>query len=184
MDISIFTNTAGSRWFLYEVVGLRQNGEPNNSCYPIRRSGSVLIRVPYYRMSQVMRQIAQSGETIVSIKLLRVESASMESSVGDREWDRGSVDRVESEVLGVTENLPTPETPQPTTILGGNPETSAWWVRISTAEPQVIYYFGPFDSFEEAKDSQGGYIEDLKQERAVGITVEILWCSPVNLTVF
>ena len=184
MDISNFTNTAGSRCFLYEVVGLRQNGEPTTSCYPIRRSGSVFIRVPYYRMSQVMRQITRSGGTIVSIKPLTVAQASTESSLGDREWDTGSVDRVESEVLGVTENLPTPITPQPTAIPAENPEASAWWVRISTTQPQVIYYFGPFDYFEEAKDSQGGYIEDLEQEGAIGITVEILWCSPVNLTVF
>lgn len=177
-------NTADSRWFLYEVVGLRQNGEPDNSCYPIRRSGSVFLRVPYCRMSQVMRQVALSGGTIVSIKPLTLEAASTESSIEDREWDTGSVDRVESELLGVTENISRPIIPQPKEILGQNPEPSAWWVRISTTQPEVIYYFGPFDRFEEAKDSQGGYIEDLEQERAVGITVEILWCSPINLTVF
>lgn len=177
-------NTADSRWFLYEVVGLRQKGEPDNSCYPIRQSGSVFLRVPDYRMSQVMRQVALSGGTIVRIKPLTLEAASTESSIGDREWDTGSVERVDSELSGVTENLPTPTIPQPTAIPGQNPEPSAWWVRISTIEPEVIYYFGPFDNFEEAKDSQGGYIEDLEQEKAVGITVEILWCSPINLTVF
>ncbi len=177
-------NTAGSRWFLYEVVGLRQNGEPNNSCYPIRRSGSVFLRVPYYRMSQVMRQVAQSGGTIVSIKSLTLEAASTESSIEDREWDTGLVEHVESELSDITENIPTPIIPQPKVIPEQNPEPSAWWVRISTTQPEVIYYFGPFDNFEEAKDSQGGYIEDLEQEKAVGISVEILWCSPVNLTVF
>lgn len=177
-------NTADSRWFLYEVVGLRQNGEPDNSCYPIRRSGSVFLRVPYYRMSQVMRQVAQSGGTIVSIKPLTIEAACTESSIGDREQDTGAVEGVESDLSGVTEDLPTPIIPQPQEIPGQNPEPSAWWVRISTTEPEVIYYFGPFDSFEEGKDSQGGYIEDLEQEGAVGISVEILWCSPFNLTVF
>ena len=47
--------------------------------------------------------------------------------------------------------------------------TNSWWIEISTAQPQVIYYFGPFESEEEAAQYKGGYIEDLEQEGAEGI---------------
>ena len=43
---------SGSRVFVYEVVGLRQNEETDTTNYPIRKSGSVFIRVPYNRMNQ------------------------------------------------------------------------------------------------------------------------------------
>ncbi|MFW9257235.1 ferredoxin-NADP reductase [Nostoc sp. KVJ20] len=57
----------GSRIFLYEVVGLRQSEETDQTNYPIRKSGSVFIRVPYNRMNQEMRRITRLGGTIVSI---------------------------------------------------------------------------------------------------------------------
>jgi len=47
--------------------------------------------------------------------------------------------------------------------------TNSWWIEVSTAQPQVIYYFGPFESEEEAQQHKGGYIEDLEQEGAQGI---------------
>ncbi|MHC5596117.1 MAG: ferredoxin--NADP reductase [Nostoc sp.] len=58
----------GSRIFLYEVVGLRQSEETDQTNYPIRKSGSVFIRVPYNRMNQEMRRITRLGGTIVSIQ--------------------------------------------------------------------------------------------------------------------
>jgi len=58
----------GSRVFLYEVVGLRQSEETDQTNYPIRKSGSVFIRVPYNRMNQEMRRITRLGGTIVSIQ--------------------------------------------------------------------------------------------------------------------
>lgn len=54
--------------FLYEVVGLRQSKETDNNSYPIRKSGSVFIRVPYNRMNQEMRRITRLGGKIVSIQ--------------------------------------------------------------------------------------------------------------------
>ena len=59
-----------------------------------------------------------------------------------------------------------------------------WWVEIKTAEPVCIYYFGPFDSVREAKLNKNGYVEDLVEEKADGITVELKQCLPDNLTVF
>jgi ferredoxin--NADP+ reductase len=58
----------GSRVFLYEVVGLRQSEEIDQTNYQIRKSGSVFIRVPYNRMNQEMRRITRLGGTIVSIQ--------------------------------------------------------------------------------------------------------------------
>ncbi|MGD1911389.1 MAG: ferredoxin--NADP reductase [Rivularia sp. (in: cyanobacteria)] len=58
----------GSRTFLYEVVGLHQNKEADKTNYPIRKSGSVFIRVPYNRMNQEMRRISRLGCIIVSIQ--------------------------------------------------------------------------------------------------------------------
>ena len=61
---------SSSRTFVYEVKGLRQNGETDKTGYPIRQSGSVFIAVPYNRMNQEMRRIARMGGKIVSIQPL------------------------------------------------------------------------------------------------------------------
>uniref|UniRef100_B8HP84 Ferredoxin--NADP reductase n=1 Tax=Cyanothece sp. (strain PCC 7425 / ATCC 29141) TaxID=395961 RepID=B8HP84_CYAP4 len=60
----------GDRIFRYEVVGLRQNGNSSQVGYPIRRSGSVFINVPYSRMNQIMQQIARLGGKIIKIEPL------------------------------------------------------------------------------------------------------------------
>ena len=67
-----FANAAdyGNRLFVFEVVGLRQNGASDRLNYQIRRSGSVFITVPYQRMNQEMRRINRLGGQIVSIKPL------------------------------------------------------------------------------------------------------------------
>ncbi|MBD1891285.1 ferredoxin--NADP reductase [Coleofasciculus sp. FACHB-SPT9] len=65
---------SGSRVFVYEVVGLRQNEATDNVNYPIRRSGSVFITVPYNRMNQEMQRIARLGGKIVSIHPLGADN--------------------------------------------------------------------------------------------------------------
>jgi ferredoxin--NADP+ reductase len=65
---------AGSRVFVYEVVGLRQSEQTDNMSYPIRQSGSVFIRVPYSRMNQEMQRIARMGGKIVGIHLMGVDN--------------------------------------------------------------------------------------------------------------
>ena len=62
------------------------------------------------------------------------------------------------------------------------PELS-WWVKITTAQPDCIYYFGPFDSQVEAALAQYGYIEDLREEGARGISIEIRQERPKLLTI-
>lgn len=48
-----------------------------------------------------------------------------------------------------------------------------WWLEIETKLPHCIYYFGPFDSPTEAEKHQSGYIEDLINEKAEGISVKL-----------
>ncbi len=61
---------SGNRLFVYEVVGLSQNQITDSLNYPIRRSGSVFITVPYNRMNEEMRRITRMGGQIVSIRPL------------------------------------------------------------------------------------------------------------------
>ncbi len=59
-----------------------------------------------------------------------------------------------------------------------------YWLKITTKVPKCVYYFGPFDSPLEAKSLQAGYIEDLLEENAQGIHLELEQCSqPTDLTV-
>lgn len=68
------SSDSGNRLFVYEVVGLSQNTMTDGLDFPIRRSGSVFITVPFKRMNQEMRRITQMGGQIVSIKPLKGDS--------------------------------------------------------------------------------------------------------------
>lgn len=59
----------------------------------------------------------------------------------------------------------------------------SWWVEINTAVPLCTYYFGPFDSQAEARDSRTGYVDDLCLEGARDIVALIKHCQPKNLTI-
>jgi hypothetical protein len=61
------SSLASSRYFVYEVEGLRQNEETTNTGYPIRSSSTVLITVPYSRMNEEMQRISRLGGKIVKI---------------------------------------------------------------------------------------------------------------------
>lgn len=58
-----------------------------------------------------------------------------------------------------------------------------WWIETNTVIPSVTYYFGPFNSYQEARLHQSGYIEDLVKEKAVGITIKIKKSKPIHLTI-
>lgn len=68
------TTEFGTRMFVYEVVGLRQNAETDQINYPIRQSGSVFITVPYSRMNQEMQRITRMGGKIVNIHPLSADN--------------------------------------------------------------------------------------------------------------
>ncbi len=59
----------------------------------------------------------------------------------------------------------------------------AWWVEIATQTPRCIYYFGPFLSCTDAKEAMKGYMEDLEQEGAQGIAINVKRCKPSILTI-
>ncbi len=61
---------------------------------------------------------------------------------------------------------------------------SDYWAEIITERPKCIYYFGPFQTFLEAKAACPGYIDDLKSEGALGIKVVIKRCRPDALTIY
>ena len=60
----------------------------------------------------------------------------------------------------------------------------AFWIEICTDTPRCVYYFGPFLTKKEAQLAQDGYIEDLQNENAQGISVEIKRFKPNELTIF
>lgn len=61
-------SAANSRLFVYEVIGLRDTNSTESATSTIRRSGSKFITVPYQRMNQEMRRIANLGGKILSIR--------------------------------------------------------------------------------------------------------------------
>ncbi|MEL6551897.1 MAG: DUF1816 domain-containing protein [Cyanobacteria bacterium J06621_11] len=62
--------------------------------------------------------------------------------------------------------------------------SSQWWVKITTSEPNCVYYFGPFDNESEAIQAKPGYVEDLEQEGALQIQTSLQNSSePKELTI-
>ena len=62
------------------------------------------------------------------------------------------------------------------------PQETPWWIEVQTKFPHCTYYFGPFDSLNEAQKHQPGYIEDLVAEKAQGISFKINQKQPILLT--
>lgn len=67
---------SSNRMFRFEVQGLRQTYQSEKLSYPIRRSGSVFVTVPYNRMNEEMQRINRLGGKIVSIQPLVLEGDS------------------------------------------------------------------------------------------------------------
>ena len=59
----------------------------------------------------------------------------------------------------------------------------AWWVEVSTENPDYTYYFGPFSGQDEAEAAKGGYVQDLEQEGAQNIQATVKRTKPNRLTV-
>jgi len=73
-------SNAENRMFRYEVEGMRQTYENDQLSYPIRKSGSFFITVPYNRMNEEMQRINRMGGRIVSIQPLTLEGDSQAKS--------------------------------------------------------------------------------------------------------
>jgi phycocyanin-associated, rod len=67
---------SASRYFCYEVEGLRQNDETDKTDYEIRSSANTFIMVPYSRMNAEMQRITRMGGKIVNIKPLNGDALS------------------------------------------------------------------------------------------------------------
>jgi Domain of unknown function (DUF1816) len=59
----------------------------------------------------------------------------------------------------------------------------SWWLEVFTTQPWCTYYFGPFESLQEAALAEDGYIEDLVTEDAGRVTAQIIWGNPKELTI-
>jgi hypothetical protein len=68
---------------------------------------------------------------------------------------------------------------KPLTLVSSLP----WWAEVTTENPSCVYYFGPFDSSQEAAAHQDGYVEDLHNEGAINIKIELKQSQPPILTV-
>lgn len=66
----------------------------------------------------------------------------------------------------------------------GSGKPTPWWLEIETQMPQCTYYFGPFNSITEAQRYQPGYIEDLLDEKAQGISWKLTQTQPTLLTIY
>ncbi len=64
------SSPSSNRLFQFEVVGLNPGNTVENRDGSVRRSGSMLITVPYARMNEEMKRISRLGGKIISIKLL------------------------------------------------------------------------------------------------------------------
>lgn len=102
---------SGSRVFVYEVVGLRQSEQSDQTNYPIRQSGSVFLKVPYNRMNQEMRRITRLGG-----KIVRIQSLSSVQQLNGQAYEEGANNEATSKA-----------TPEETALSQGNgkanPET-------------------------------------------------------------
>lgn len=60
--------------------------------------------------------------------------------------------------------------------------SKAWWVRITTENPEYTYYFGPFENRTLASSKLSGFVQDLEEEHAYVSSHSIEWCDPPQPT--
>jgi ferredoxin--NADP+ reductase len=111
--VGLAANTeSGSRIFVYEVEGLRQNSVTDQMTHPIRRSGNVFITVPYSRMNQEMKRISKMGGKIVSIKPLEeAASALANANKAETEPKSKSMTQAKAKTTDVPVNIYRPKNP-------------------------------------------------------------------------
>jgi phycocyanin-associated, rod len=59
---------SGNRIFTYEIEGLRQTDQTIQDTQAIRQSGTILVQVPFNRMSDFMARMNRLGGKIVAIR--------------------------------------------------------------------------------------------------------------------
>ncbi|WP_055074061.1 DUF1816 domain-containing protein [Pseudanabaena sp. 'Roaring Creek'] len=58
-----------------------------------------------------------------------------------------------------------------------------WWIKLFTAKPFYLYYFGAFQTFQEARILKQGFKQDLLDEGASIVCLTIKYCSPNQVTI-
>ena len=58
-----------------------------------------------------------------------------------------------------------------------------WWITILVDKPMYVYYFGVFKSYWEAEYLKKEYAEDLEEEGAEIVGIQIKLCRPKKLTI-
>lgn len=56
-----------------------------------------------------------------------------------------------------------------------------WWIKITTFHPTCIYYFGPFQNFEEAAKKCPDYVQNLIDDGNQKMSIVIKRCLPAEL---
>ena len=59
----------------------------------------------------------------------------------------------------------------------GNKLGLAWWAKVETQSPEVIYWFGPFLTKRSLKGNLNSFIEDLNNEGSNDITHTLMRCK-------
>ncbi|CAN1212256.1 hypothetical protein TUMEXPCC7403_18760 [Tumidithrix helvetica PCC 7403] len=67
--------------------------------------------------------------------------------------------------------------------MSNSPYELGWWLEIFTAQPPCIYYFGAFETAQEAEESQAGFVQDLYLEGTQGIATRLRFFQPTQLVV-
>ena len=62
-------------------------------------------------------------------------------------------------------------------------EEPSWWIEILVDGPACIYYFGNFDSYQEAELSKNRYIQDLQEEGAEPVATRIGQYNPEEFAI-
>ena len=57
-----------------------------------------------------------------------------------------------------------------------------WYIEILTARPLCLYYFGSFGTEQEAQQLQSGFVEDLRLENALIISINHRFFQPSEVT--
>ena len=59
----------------------------------------------------------------------------------------------------------------------GNKLGLAWWAKIETADPNAIYWFGPFLTKRSLKENMSSFIHDLLDEGTSSIKHSLVRCK-------
>ena len=165
--------------FIFELqVG--QQSLKNNTYEGIMDNGIMLLRVPYSRIQSEIQRLQRIGTKILDI--YPISDIKYQQRVLGKEANTSSQEVVSSidnqETISNNNYIFNSSIDNQETIANNTP----WWVEILTEFPRCLYYFGPFDSEEEAINHQFGYQDDLEKEGAKGINITIKQCLPKILT--